>query len=162
MDWKKTILGIGIKELKKRFTDNTKYTPDFLSTINTAIELYDEGDYEKSLKILSSVAKEIDCEAFHRYGLMGAYHWSNKEAREQYNRICLYIAKIYKHKGDSSQVSLWADNLAYIRDYSLDEWHQLLTEDEYQELRELFRFRDINYESTADVWNDYNTNHYDY
>lgn len=161
MDWKKPLLGIGIKKIKTRFTDNTKYTSALLSTINTAIELYDEGDYEKSLIILSSVAKEIDCDSFHRYGLLGAYHWSNKEAREQYNRICLYIAKIYKHKGDSSQVSLWADNLAYIRDYSLDEWHQLLTEEEYQKLRELFGCRDIDYEATADVWSDRNTSPYD-
>ena len=49
MDWEKTLLGSGIEKYIIR-TDNTKYTPVLLSTINTAIELYDKGDYEKSLK----------------------------------------------------------------------------------------------------------------
>ena len=137
--------------------DHTSYKSSTKADIDDAIDMYNRGEYDYSLKMLSAIARLVDCKAFHKYGVFGAYHINNVEAREQYNRLCLYIARIYDQKGDYTSVRFWANKLAYVPSITIEEWKSLLDEHDYEELREYFSDCDIDREATSEVWTDYLT-----
>lgn len=155
---KKIISAVSTYLFKQWFNslkDNTAYKDETKEVIDIAVEMYNDGDYIKSLKMLLSLAKQIDCKNFHRYGLLGAYRIRNRDAREQYNRICLYIARIYDIRKEYSQVQFWANNLAFIRDISVSEWESLLNPTDFEELRDFFGSCNSDTDAASEAWNDY-------
>lgn len=137
--------------------DHTAYNSSTKNDIDDAVSMFDNGEYEYSLKMLSAIAHLVDCKAFHKYGFFGAYHINNVEAREQFNRLCLYIARIYNIKEDYSNVLFWANKLAYVPSISIAEWLPLLNPQDFEELSEYFTNCDIDREATSDVWHEYLT-----
>ena len=80
----------------------------------------------------------------------------NSEAREQYNRLCLYIAKIYNYKGDYNQVRNWAFNTAYLRNIDVNEWKSVLKSEDFYSLSNYFNNRDSYTDSVCDSYDDNN------
>lgn len=117
------------------------------------------AEKEKLIKAYESEYSQFVtvCKAFHKYGFWGACHINNVEAREQFNILCLYIARIYNLKRDYSNVLFWANKLAYVPSMSIAEWTSLLNTQDYEELRNYFTNCDIDREAISEVLNDYLT-----
>jgi len=80
--------------------DHTAYNSSTKNDIDDAVSMFDNGEYEYSLKMLSAIAHLVDCKAFHKYGFFGAYHINNmqsdslisgKVSLKRYIRLSLYV-----------------------------------------------------------------------
>lgn len=134
--------------------DKTSYSPSTDELIKLAIEFYNNGNYTASLTILEAIAKDIDCNDFHKFHI---FQWRNHNARRQYNEICLYIARINDARGDYAEVKKWSNKLAYYPHISLYEWESLLTSADYEYLKEKFENNDGWNDSASESLNDYLT-----
>ena len=45
--------------------DHTAYNSSIKNDIDDAVSMFDNGEYEYSLKMLSAIAHLVDCKAFH-------------------------------------------------------------------------------------------------
>lgn len=50
--------------------DHTAYNSSTKNDIDDAVSMFDNGEYEYSLKMLSAIARLVDCKAFHKYGFL--------------------------------------------------------------------------------------------
>lgn len=118
----------GVKALANGLKDSTCYKPSIKYDIDRAIELYSEGQINEALDRMCFLAHHIDCKGFHNYN---SFHLRNVDARLQYNRLCFFIARIYKEKDCYALVKEWAENLAFLTTYDLSSWEDLLTPEDY-------------------------------
>lgn len=146
-----------VRQWYNSLKDKTAYRKETKEVVDIAVGLYDEGESEKSLRMFLSLAKQIDCKNFHKFGFWGPFRIRNVEAREQYNRVCLYLAKIYHERNEYTQVQFWANNLSFIRNFSVSDWKLLLNDTDYTELKEFFDQCDLDTDTLADVYSDYAT-----
>lgn len=136
----------------KYLKDDSGYKSETKYDIDKAIDLYYRGDYNTSLQIMEAIARLIDCNGFHQYDTL---QYKQTEAREQYNRLCLYIARIYSKRGNYSKVQEWASNIAYLREVNLTEWSEILTVSDYRELTESMELHDIDQETASGIIHDW-------
>lgn len=134
--------------------DKTSYSTTTDELIKLAIGFYDKGDYDTALTMMIAIANDIDSSDFHKFHI---FQFRNHDARRQYNKMCLYIAKIYDERNDYYQVKKWADKLAYLPHESVDKWESILDSDDFEELNEKFDNRDEWNDAASDSLNDYLT-----
>ncbi len=133
----------------KYLKDESSYDRSAQKHIDKAIALYNDGDFHAALILMEALAEMIDCKNFHRFFLL---QYKDINAREQYNMLCLYIAKIYSHEGNYDKVYKWSSHLAYVPHYDLQAWSDLLTESDLCDLKELMSDRDTRIDTVREVY----------
>lgn len=149
----KTIASVS-KAVFDLLKDKTSYSTSTGDLIKMAIEFYNNGDNNTSLIMLEAIAKDIDCDDFHKFHI---FQYRNHDARYKYNEVCLYIARINFYRGNYEQVVKWANKLAYYPHISLDEWESLLTSSDYDDLKDKFGNHDDWNGAASDSLDDYLT-----
>ena len=98
---------------------------------------------------MEAIAEIIDCENFHRFYRL---QYGDIDARQQYNILCLYIAKIYNSEKNYKKVYEWSSHLAYIPHYNIEDWSKLLTKSDFDGLVKLISNRDDSIDVLREVY----------
>lgn len=143
------IIGEACRRVKNYYVDNTFYKKSTSVHIEQAIQSFNKGHYETALQTMEALADQIDFKNFHRYA---TFQYRKIKAREEYNRLCIYIARIYSKYEDYSKVKEWANKLAFIPNWDdIIDWRKLLHEEDFNEIQRNFDYYDDDQQITLDV-----------